>query len=37
MPYIVKFDDERKKHTTEDTMIDINPADDYLKVIKERL
>ena len=32
---MVKWEDDRKKHTTDDMMIDMNPADYYLNVMKE--
>lgn len=35
IPYIVRCEDERKKHTTDDTIMDIKPADYSLNVIKE--
>lgn len=35
IPYIVRCEDERKKHTTDDIIMDIKPADYSLNVIKE--
>lgn len=35
IPYIVRCDDDRKKHTIVDTIIEMNPADYYLNVMKE--
>lgn len=32
---MVRWEDERKKHTTDDTIMEINPADYYLNVMKE--